>query len=199
MDCCKTDFSKETITRLKWVLYTVFFINLIMFFVEFISGIVVDSNALIADSLDMFGDAFVYGLSLFVLSKSHKTQAKASLIKGIIMLLFGLYVFWEAFYKIINPVIPLAQTITLLGFLALVANIICFFLLTKNKNENINIKSAWVCSRNDIYGNIGVIIAGILVGYFNSMWPDIIVGIGIAGLAVYFSIGVIKESLKHTN
>ena len=199
MDCCKTEtyLSKEVIEKLKWVLYIVFFINAGMFLIELISGLIANSSALIADSLDMFGDAFVYGLSLFVLSKNHKIQAKASVIKGIIMLLFGSYVFWEAFHKITHPIIPTAQTISMIGILALIANTVCFILLTRHKDKNINLKSAWVCSRNDFYGNMGVIGAGILVGYFNSMWPDIIVGLGIAGLVLYFSVIIIKESLLH--
>lgn len=200
MDCCKTEnhLSKEVIEKLKWVLYAVFYINTGMFAVELISGLIAHSNALIADSLDMLGDAFVYGLSLFVLTKHPKIQAKASVVKGIVMLLLGLYVFWETFYKIINPVVPTAQTITFIGILALIANTVCFFLLTRHKGKNINMKSAWICSRNDLYGNVSVICTGILVGYFNSMWPDIIVGLSIATLVIYFSITVIKESIIHT-
>ena len=145
----------------------------------------------------MFGDAFVYGLSLFVLTKSHKIQAKASVLKGVIMLLFGAYVIWEVFDKITHPIVPISETISFIGVLALIANIICYILLTRHKGENINLKSAWICSRNDLFGNIGVIGAGISVGYFNSMWPDIIVGLGIAALVIYFSITVIRESLIH--
>ncbi|MDO8524263.1 MAG: cation diffusion facilitator family transporter [bacterium] len=191
MDCCNIE------PRIKWVLYVAFFINAGMFFTELASGIVAHSNVLIADSLDMFGDAFVYGLSLFVLSKNHKTQARASLIKGVIMLTVGLYVLWQSFYRVFYPVVPSAQTITLIGILALVANVVCFFLLTRYRDKNINMKSAWICSRNDVYGNISVIGAGILVGYFNSMWPDIIVGMGMAGLVLYFSVKIIKESKQH--
>ncbi|MDO8642970.1 MAG: cation diffusion facilitator family transporter [Candidatus Woesearchaeota archaeon] len=199
MDCCKTDayLSKEVIKKLKLVLYIVFFINAGMFLIELISGLIANSSALLADSFDMFGDAFVYGISLFVLSKNHKIQAKASVVKGAIMLLFGLYVFWEAFHKITHPIIPTAQTISIIAILALIANTTCSILLTKHKDKSININSAWICSRNDAYQNIGVMIAGILVGYFNSMWPDIIVGLGIAGLVLYSSVGIIKESLMH--
>lgn len=198
MECCSDKcYTEETIKKIKLVLYIVFFINFGMFFVELVSGIVAKSNALKADSLDMFGDAFVYGLSLFVLNKKHSTQAKASLVKGISMLLLGFYVLGEAVYKIIYPTIPLAETITIVGVFALIANAICFYLLTRQKDKSINIRSAWICSRNDIYANVGVIGAGFLVGYFNSMWPDIITGLVIAGLILYFSVGVVKESLKH--
>ncbi len=201
MNCCDTEtkLPAEIIQKLKWVLYVVFFINAGMFLVELVGGIVSHSNALIADSLDMFGDAFIYGISIFVLSKNHKIQARASLLKGVLMLLLGVYVLWEVIYKIIYPVVPSANVISLIGLLALIANAFCFFLLTKQKNKNINIKSAWICSRNDLYGNMSVIGAGFLVGYFNSMWPDTIVGLGIAGLALYFSIEIIKESKQHVS
>ena len=197
IDCCKTVpvLSKDVIEKLILVLYAVFFINAGMFVVELVSGLVANSSSLIADSFDMFGDAFVYGLSLFVLTKNHKIQAKASVIKGIIMLLLGAFVVWEVLNKIANPTIPTAETISLIGILALIANIICFMLLTRHKGQNINLKSAWTCSRNDLFGNMGVIVAGVLVGFFSSMWPDIIIGVGIAALVIYFSISVIRESL----
>ncbi len=198
-DCCNTVpyLSKNVIKKLKPVLYAVFFINAGMFVVELISGLIANSSALIADSFDMFGDAFVYGLTLFVLTKNHKIQAKASVMKGIIMLLFGAFVFWEVFNKVTHPTVPDAETISFIGVLALIANIICFILLSRHKGENINLKSAWTCSRNDLFGNFGVIGAGILVGFFNSMWPDVIIGLGIATLVIYFSISVIRESLVH--
>ena len=199
IDCCKTVpyLSKDVIGKLKPVLYAVFFINIGMFVVEFASGLIANSSSLIADSLDMFGDAFVYGLSLFVLAKHHKIQAKASVIKGIIMLGFGAYVIWEVFDKITHPIVPTSEMISFIGVLALIANVICFILLTRHKGENINLKSAWTCSRNDLFSNTGVIGAGILVGLFNSMWPDVIIGLGIAALVIYFSINVIRESLIH--
>ena len=199
IDCCKTVpyLSKNVIRKLKPVLYAVFFINIGMFVVEFVSGLIANSSSLIADSLDMLGDACVYGLSIFVLAKHQKIQAKASLIKGIIMLAFGAYVIWEVFDKISHPIVPTSEIISIIGVLALIANTICFILLSRNKGENINLKSAWTCSRNDLFGNTGVIGAGILVGFFNSMWPDVIIGLGIAALVIYFSINVIRESLIH--
>ena len=197
IDCCKSvpSLSRDVVEKLKLVLYAVFFINAGMFVVEFVSGLVANSSSLIADSLDMLGDAFVYGLSLFVLTKNHQIQARASVVKGVIMLILGAYVVWEVFYKITHPIVPTAELISIIGILALIANIICFVLLTRHKGENINLKSAWTCSRNDLFGNTGVIGAGLLVGYFNSMWPDIIIAIGVATLVIYFSIAVIRESL----
>lgn len=168
-----------------------------MFFVEVISGFISHSNALLADSLDMLGDAFVYGISIAVLFKHPSVRAKASLVKGITMLLLGLFVVGESIFKIFNPVIPIAETITIIGLLALLANAVSFILLLKHKAKDLNVRSAWICSRNDVIGNIGVIIAGLLVARFNSMWPDVVVGLIIAFIVIQSSFQIIGESLNH--
>lgn len=186
----------DTLRKIFWI---VLIINFGMFLVEAIFGLKSHSNALLADSLDMLGDAFVYGLSLVVLSKSHITKAKASLVKGLSMTLLGFVVLGQVIYKIVNPVVPVAETITIISSIALVANLFCLFLLTRYKKTDLNTKSAWTCSRNDVIGNVGVMIAGVLVGYFNSMWPDIIIGFIIAIYVLYSSIDVIRESLHHKN
>ena len=184
---------------LKKIFWIVLLINLGMFLVEAVSAFSSHSNALLADSLDMLGDAFVYGLSLLVLSRSHVTKAKASLAKGIIMTLLGFFVLGQVVYKIIHPIVPVAETITFISLIALVANLVCLFLLTRYKKTDLNTKSAWTCSRNDVVANVGVMIAGLLVGYFNSMWPDLIVGFAIASIVLYSSIDVIRDSMKHKN
>lgn len=184
---------------LKKIFWIVLLINLGMFLVEAVSAFSSHSNALLADSLDMLGDAFVYGLSLLVLSRSHVTKAKASLAKGIIMTLLGFFVLGQVVYKIIHPIVPVAETITFISLIALVANLVCLFLLTRYKKTDLNTRSAWMCSRNDVVANVGVMIAGLLVGYFNSMWPDLIVGFAIASIVLYSSIEVIRDSIKHKN
>ncbi|OGY34468.1 MAG: hypothetical protein A3E37_04830 [Candidatus Andersenbacteria bacterium RIFCSPHIGHO2_12_FULL_46_9] len=183
---------------LKKVLLLVLFINLGMFFVEVVGGLIAHSNALLADSLDMLGDAFVYGISIAVLFKHPSVRAKASLVKGIIMLLLGFFVVGESIFKIINPVIPVAEIITIIGLLALLANAVSFVLLLKHKAKDLNVRSAWICSRNDVFANIGVIIAGLLVARFNSMWPDVTVGLIIAFIVIQSSFQIIKESLEHS-
>lgn len=199
-DCCqadKVDLQKEQNKTLTKVFWAVLVINLVMFIVELVAGYLAHSNALVADSLDMLGDVFVYALSIFVISKSHTAKANASLVKGIVMTVLGLYVVAEAVYKIANPTLPIASTISIIGIIALIANAICFFLLIKHKHTDLNVKSAWICSRNDVMANVSVIVAGLLVGYFSSMWPDIIVGLGIAAVVIHSSVGIIRESLQH--
>lgn len=201
-DCCeadKIDLNKEQNASLTKVFWIVLVINLVMFFTEAIGGYLAHSNALLADSLDMLADVFVYGLSLYVLTKGHQARVKASLVKGILMVVLGLFVVGEAIYKIIHPIQPTAETISIIGGIALVANAICLVLLIKHRNTDLNVKSAWICTRNDVFANAGVIVAGFLVAYFNSMWPDILIGLVIALIVLQSSIGIIKEGLKHTN
>src|SRR3989338_2643497 len=195
--CCTIDLNNADGKTLKKVLFLVLFINLGMFFVEVVGGLTAHSNALLADSLDMLGDAFVYGISIAVLFKHPSVRAKGSLVKGIMMLLLGLSVVGENIFKIINPVIPIGETITTIGLLALFANAASFLLLFRHKAEDLNIRSAWICSRNDVIANIEVIIAGILVARFNSMWPDVTVGLIIAFIVIQSSLRIIKESLEH--
>lgn len=199
-ECChadEVDLTKEQNAALKNVFWIVLIINLVMFFTEVTAAFLADSSALLADSLDMLADVFVYGLSLYALTRGHQARVKASLIKGALMAVLGVFVIGEALFKIVHPVQPLGETISLIGGLAFVANAACLFLLTRYKNTDLNTKSAWICSRNDVFANISVIIAGILVGYYNSMWPDIIIGLGIAFVVLQSSFGIIKEGMKH--
>lgn len=176
---------------LKWVL----FINAAMFIVEYTVGLLAHSTALLADSLDMLGDAMVYGFSLYVLYRSIKWLAVSALFKGIIMLAFGLFVLVEAGYKIINPVLPTAELIGSIGTLALAANLLCLRLLWKHKGDDINMRSVWLCSRNDVIANVGVILAAGAVWLLQSRWPDIIVGLAIAALFLRSAWSVLTESI----
>ena len=199
--CCqadKVDLKKELNATLKKVFWIVLVINLAMFFVEAIGGYLAHSNALLADSLDMLSDAFVYGLSLFVLAKSHEAKVKASLVKGVLMGLLGLFVVGEAFYKIFHPLLPIGEIVSVIGVIALIANVVSLLLIIKHKNTDLNVKSAWICSRNDVMSNASVIVAGLLVVYFNSMWPDILIGLVIAFVVLGSSLGIIKEALRET-
>lgn len=197
--CCQADqvdIRKGSNMSLKKVFWVVLIINLSMFFVEAVGGYLVHSNALLADSLDMLSDAFIYGLSLFVLAKSQEHKIRASLIKGVLMTLLGLFVVFEAIYKIFHPVLPVGEVVSVIGIIALTANLVSLSLLMKYRNEDLNVRSAWICSRNDSLANAGVILAGMMVLFFNSMWPDIVIGLLISYMVLWSSIGIIKEAVK---
>jgi cation diffusion facilitator family transporter len=170
-------------------------VNAIMFVVETLAGLASHSTSLLADASDMLGDALVYGFSLYVLTRNESWQARAALLKGLFMLAFGLGVAAEAVYKTLHPILPHGETIGLIGLLALAANTWCFLLLYRHRADNLNMSSVWLCSRNDLFANGGVILAGIAVIYSQSRWPDIIVGGIIAALFLKSAISVLQQSI----
>jgi cation diffusion facilitator family transporter len=177
------------------VLWTVLAINALMFVVEGTAGLIARSTSLQADALDMLGDALVYGFSLFVLARSVRWQARAALVKGLFMLTFGLGVLGEAVHKIVVPVMPAADTMGLVGSVALGANLLCFVLLYRHRADNMNMSSTWLCSRNDLIANVGVLLAAVGSFFLTSRWPDIVVGALIAGLFLHSAWDVLRQAL----
>jgi len=159
------------------VLWSVLGINLVMFVVEFGAGLRADSLSLTGDSLDMLGDALVYGTSLYVIHRSTKAQAGATLLKGLMMFGFAIAVFARASYQFLNGASPEASMMGVIGAVALLANLLCLLLLTRHRNDNLNMSSVWLCSRNDIIANISVLVAAALVFFTHSILPDLAVGL----------------------
>lgn len=190
---CELDILRERQSRVLWIALA---INLIMFLVELSAGILAHSTALLADSLDMLGDALIYGFSLFAVTRSPRWGAGASLLKGSIMLLFGLGVLAEALYKSFQPIVPSAQIMGVIGLLALMANSAVLLLLWRHRADNLNMRSTWLCSRNDIIANLGVLLAAAAVSLTLSRWPDIVVGMVIAALFLHSAADVLRQSMK---
>jgi cation diffusion facilitator family transporter len=166
-----------------------------MFCVEFVAGLLSASTALLADSLDMFGDSLVYGFSLFVLHRSTVWRARAALVKGLVMAAFGVAVLVEAFLRLRAGVPPVAPAMAVVGMIALLANGICFLLLWRHRADDINLRSTWLCSRNDLIANGSVLVAAALVAWSGSLWPDLVVGIAIAVLFLRTASLVVRESI----
>ena len=167
-----------------------------MFFVEFGAGLFTRSNALLGDSLDMLGDTLVYGISLYVLSKDNRWRARSALIKGLVMLAFGIGVLVDAALKLQAGSIPVVPAMAGVGALALAANTICFALLWRHRTADINFRSTWLCSRNDLVANSAVIMAAFFVARLQSVWPDVLVGVGIAGLFLWTAFGVLHDAVS---
>ena len=180
--------------RMKQVLIIVFLINLTMFLAEFGAGIVARSTALMADSIDMLGDALVYALSLYALNKSDRWRAGAAVTKGIVIGLFGVWVLGEVFLKLLHGVVPAAALMTTFGALALAANLTCLGLLYRYREEDVNMSSTFECSRNDVIANLGVLVAAGGVYAFDSPWPDIVVGSTIAILFMRSAVRVLRQA-----
>jgi cation diffusion facilitator family transporter len=197
-NCCEDKSCEITALRKrhKRVLWVVLVVNAVMFLIEGWAGLVAHSTSLLADALDMLGDALVYGFSLFVLARSVRWQAGAALVKGLFMLAFGLAVLGEAGYKVFYPVMPGVETMGIIGGLALAANLGCFFLLYRHRGDNLNMRSTWLCSRNDLMANLGVLVAAATCYLLASRWPDIVVGSIIATLFLSSAVSVLRQSLR---
>lgn len=167
-----------------------------MFLLEAWSGILAHSTALLADSVDMLGDALVYGFSLSVIGQGAVWQARAAFLKGLIMAAFGVGVVAQVVVKSAYGFMPAAEVMGIVGLLALVANLICLLLLWQHRGDDLNMRSAWVCSRNDVIGNAGVIFAALFVHLMGSPWPDLVIGLLIATLFVRSAIGIILEASR---
>lgn len=178
-------------STLKWVLV----INAAMFSVELTAGLVSGSLSLLADSLDMLGDALVYGFSLYVVARDARMKARAALFKGIIMAMFALFVLGQVIYRILFPHVPGFETIGAIGLLALAANSICFFLLWRHRSDDINMNSVWLCSRNDLIANVSVLFAAAGVWLTDSGWPDILVGLALAALFARSALFVLRGAI----
>lgn len=166
----------------KRVLWVVIFINATMFFVEMSAGELAGSQALQADALDFLGDALTYGLSLAVIGMSLKVRSTAALLKGLSLLIMGLWVFGSTAYQVLILGVPQAEIMGAIGVLALVANMASVLLLIRYKDGDANVRSVWLCSRNDAIGNIAVMVASVAVWFTVSAWPDLIVAAIMAGL-----------------
>ena len=197
-DCCNDKACEFDALRGRQssTLKIVLAINAAMFVVELTAGLIGHSVSLVADSLDMLGDALVYGFSLYVVARDARMKAKAALFKGLIMLGFGLFVLGQTVYRIAVPQLPMFEAIGAIGLLALAANGMCFYLLWRHRENDINMSSVWLCSRNDIIANVTVLFAAAGVWLTQSGWPDIAVGLALAALFLRSALHVLRESLK---
>lgn len=197
--CCDKKSTEMDALRVRQgsVLKMVLGINAGMFLVEIVAGLLAASTALLGDSLDMLGDTLVYGLSLYVIARSEKWRASAALLKGAVMGAFGIGVLADALYKtVFSPAVPAAEIIGAVGLLALLANTACFILLRRHAQDDLNMRSTWLCSRNDVIANVAVLLAGGGVWITRSPWPDILVGSVIAALFLGSAWQVMRGAVR---
>ena len=156
---CHAQYNEQART-----LKLVMFANLALFIIECSAALIAASTALLGDALDMFADAFVYALSLYALSQGPHWKTRAAAIKGWLMLVFALVVLSMALIRLSNQELrPHSPTMGLIGCMALIGNVYCLWLLARQRGEDINMHSVWVCSRNDIIANVGVLRAAVAV------------------------------------
>jgi len=195
--CCGHDAQFEGVSAdYKRRLWAVIAINAGMFVVEMTAGHIARSQALQADALDFFGDAVTYGISLAVIGASLRVRSTAALAKGISLLLMGLWVFGTTAYRVFALGIPTAEVMGIIGFLALIANLASVGLLMRYKDGDANVRSVWLCSRNDAIGNVAVMVAALGVWGTATGWPDLIVAGVMAGLFLSSAWQIIRQALR---
>jgi Co/Zn/Cd efflux system component len=177
------------------ILWTVLAINVAMFLIEIGAGLAAGSASLQADALDFFGDAANYAISLMVVGMALRYRATAALAKGTTMGLFGLWIIGAVVWHALHGTLPSAVTMGVVGFTALVANAASFGLLWAYRGGDANMRSAWICTRNDVVGNLAVLLAALGVFGTQTGWPDIIVAAIMAALALQGAVVVIRQSL----
>jgi len=194
--CCNHDAQFDGVSKdYKRRLWAVIAINAVMFIVEMSAGEAAGSQALKADALDFLGDALTYGISLAVIGASLRTRALAALGKGVSLLLMGAWVFGSTVWQVFVLGVPEAQVMGVIGFLALVANLMSVALLAAYKDGDANVRSVWLCSRNDAIGNVAVMIAALGVWGTATGWPDLIVAGIMAGLFLSSAVQILRQAL----
>ena len=195
-DCCRG--KEQELAQLRGtqarVLKVVLAINASMFLIEFTAGVIASSTALMADSVDMLGDALVYVLSLYVIDRGVRWRAGAAFAKGLLILALGGWIVLEAAVKLQEQVVPTSSLMAIFGGLALVANLICLRLLWPLRARDVNTRSTFECSRNDVISNVGVLLASAAVSYTGQAWPDLAVGLIVAALFLRSAWSVLREA-----
>ncbi len=195
-DCCGSQTTFEGLSAdYKRRLWIVIAINAAMFVVEMGAGALAGSQALQADALDFLGDAATYGISLAVIGASLQVRSRAALLKGASLTLMGLWVFGSTAYHVFVLGVPRAEVMGVVGFMALAANVASVLILARYKDGDANVRSVWLCSRNDAIGNVAVMIAALGVWGTATRWPDLIVAAIMAGLFLYSSAAILRQAL----
>ncbi len=180
--------------RYKRVLWTVIAINGVMFATEVVAGQLAGSQALKADALDFLADTVTYGLSLAVIGASLRTRATAALMKGLSLSLMATWVMGSTIYQTLILGLPRAELMGGIGVLALAANLASVLLLLRYKDGDANVRSVWLCSRNDAIGNVVVIMAALGVWSTSTAWPDLAVAALMAAIFLTSSIQILRQA-----
>jgi Co/Zn/Cd efflux system component len=175
-------------------LIAVIAINAVMFVVEMTAGQLSGSQALQADALDFFADSITYGASLAVIGMALSTRSLVALAKGASLAVMGLWVFGSTVYRVFVVGVPEAEIMGVIGFLALAANVASVLILMRHKDGDANVRSVWLCSRNDAIGNVAVMVAALGVWGTATAWPDLAVAAIMAGLFLTSSAKILRQA-----
>ena len=176
------------------VLIILLSINAFMFVVEITLGILSQSTALIADSLDMLADATVYGVGLYAVGKPALSKIRAAHISGIFQIVLGAFVSVDVLRRFIWGSEPESFLMISVGMVALVANVICLKLISKHRDGEVHMRASWIFSKNDVIANLGVIIGGVLVYALDSRHPDLFIGLAISIIVIRGGVHILKDA-----
>ena len=190
---CEVEIKNREQSR---VLVLLLAINGVMFVAEIIAGIIGDSTALIADSLDMLADASVYAIGFYAVGRSLLVKAKAAHISGIFQVVLGLGVLFDIVRRFIVGSEPESLMMITVGLVALFANTLCLVLIYKHRQGEVHMRASWIFSKNDVIANLGVIVGGLLVLYTGSSYPDLFIGLIISAIVVRGGIYIIKDAKR---
>lgn len=188
---CETEIENLNEGR---VLIILLGINAFMFLAEISLGILSESTALIADSLDMLADAAVYGIALYAVGGSFAIKAKAARISGIFQIVLGGLVMVDAIRRLIVGSQPESLLMISVGIIALFANVICLFLISKHKAGEVHMRASWIFSKNDVIANIGIILGGVCVYLLETRIPDLMIGMIISIIVVRGGIQIVRDA-----
>lgn len=199
-DCgCNLEIKNREESRILIILIS---INASMFFIEITLGIMSESTALIADSLDMLADATVYAIGLYAVGREAQVKIKAAHISGIFQIILGAAVLIDVMRRAIAGSEPESFLMIYVGIAALIANTVCLQLISKHKEGEVHMRASWIFSKNDVIANIGIILGGVLVYLLDSRFPDLVIGFAIAIIVIRGGIHIVKdasnEKLIHT-
>lgn len=200
-DCgCEIEIKNREESRLLIVLLS---INATMFLIEMALGIISDSTALIADSLDMLADATVYGIGLYAVGKPLSAKIKAAHVSGFFQIILGIMVFMDVMRRLLLGSDPVSALMISVGTLALIANVFCLKLISKHKEGEVHMRASWIFSKNDVIANLGIITGGVLVYLLDSRFPDLIIGLAISIIVIKGGVHIVKdannERIKESN
>ncbi len=183
----------------KKILWVIIAINFTMFVVEMVASQYSNSMALRADALDFLADSLTYTISLLVIGMSLRTRAKAALFKGILLAVLGVWVFGSTLYRVFILGVPNEMIMGTIAILAFSANVVSALLLMKYRDGDANVRSVWLCSRNDAIANLAVLAAAVMVFYSQSPWPDLVVAFIMSGLFLHSSWSIIRQAREEMN
>ena len=193
--CCQGHIDVAVLNaKQRRILIIVLVINAITFLMMVFAAKVSGSSSLLSGALDNFGDAMTYVLSLFVVGASLAAKARVAMFKGLLIFGAAIAVAFVIGSRILHPETPVFETMGIAAFINLAANLLCLWLLTPYRNGDVNMSSAWECSRNDVSEGLAVITAALAVWMFGSGWPDLVIAIGLLLLFLWSATRVIHRA-----